>query len=105
MNGQLRFDFARSPIEPSHEADAAWQLRAYAHALNFIEPLAPGTPLTTEQVREYAEAQGLPDPKDKRTWGAVLPRAASAGLIAKKGRTYARDPKVHFNIVTDWVRL
>lgn len=105
MNGQLLFDFARKPIEPSAEADAAWELRAYAHALNFIESLPPGSPLTTEQVREYAEARGLPDPRDKRKWGSVLPKARTAGLIAKAGITYAKDPKVHFNIVTDWVRL
>lgn len=39
----------------------------------------------TEAAREYAEAQGLPAPTDKRAWGHIAQRAARSGNVESIG--------------------
>lgn len=56
----------------------------------------------SEEPRQYAESRGLPDPPDKRAWGAVMLRAARAGYIRKIGYAQANDPRVHGSINTLW---
>jgi hypothetical protein len=58
--------------------------------------------ITSEQVRQWAEKDGLSAPPDGRAWGAIMRRAAKEGLIRKIGWTTATDPKVHCNPVSLW---
>ena len=55
---------------------------------------------TTEQVR--AANQELPEPPDKRAWGAVVRKANRAGIIRSHGWTRAESTTVHGMVVTLW---
>ncbi len=80
-------------VEPGWNELALEYVRVYAKA---------NRQLRGEMVRIYAENRGFPLPPDKRAWGAVMMRAAKAGLITKLGWTTAVDPKVHKNPVSLW---
>jgi hypothetical protein len=73
------------------------------NALAFVKAYAQlHQHLTGEYVRFFAESQGLPAAPDNRAWGAVMIRAARAGLIEKDGWTTARDPKGHCHPIAQW---
>jgi hypothetical protein len=74
-----------------------WTSEAYRSLLYFIE-LHRGD-FTAEDVREFA---CVPEPPDRRAWGAVLVRAAEAGLIHRVGFKPHRDPKRHKGISSVW---
>lgn len=62
-----------------------------------------GKPFLIEEARAYAEAHGLPDPPDARSWGAVARRAAAKNRIRKTGFAPAASsnasPKVQWEYV------
>jgi hypothetical protein len=60
---------------------------------------------TTEDVRGSPAALALPEPPDRRAWGAVTRRAVAARLVCHNGYVKAKDPKVHDNAVTLWRSL
>jgi hypothetical protein len=55
---------------------------------------------TTEQVR--AAFENLPEPPDRRAWGAVVRRAKKEGLIHPHGWVRAQSLSVHGMVVTMW---
>lgn len=55
---------------------------------------------TTEQVR--AAFEDLPEPPDKRAWGAVVRKAKKEGLIQPHGWVRAQSLSVHGMVVTLW---
>ncbi len=96
---QLRDAGMQQAIDHADSEAPAWGERAF----RFVKAFATmNLRITSEGARKYAERCGLPFPPDKRAWGAVMIRAARAGLIAKIGYTTALDPKVHCNPVTLW---
>lgn len=82
----------------------SWSDVAFAHLKVFVLRRARGATFTAEQIREHADKQGFRSPPDRRAWGAVMLRAARAGLIRKNGWTIATDPRVHCNPVTEWCK-
>jgi len=55
---------------------------------------------TTEQVRQaYPD---LPEPPDKRAWGAVPRLAQREGVVTPHGWVRASSPTVHGMVVTLW---
>ncbi len=78
-----------------------WSDRAEVLARQYLAAVT-GQRITGERIRQHAEAQGLPNPPDKRAWGSVTMRLARAGLLRKVGWTTASDPKVHCNPVSEW---
>lgn len=108
---QLSIDFSRKDLAEqgaqlaADHADAViedWQDRAFYLLTEFCRHHAYGAQLTSERIRQYAEKQGLPNPPDKRAWGAIMLKAARKNLIRKIGWTTANDPKVHNNPVSLW---
>lgn len=90
--------------QAAEHADAVedrWTDRAYAF---LVQHAKEHTFFTVEQVRMRV-AGILPDPPTSRAWGAVVLRAARAGIIAKNGHAEAEDPAVHCNMVTLWRSL
>jgi hypothetical protein len=55
---------------------------------------------TTEQVR--AAFEDLPEPPDRRAWGAVVRKAKKEGLIQSHGWVRAQSLTVHGMVVTLW---
>lgn len=107
----LASEGARQAVRGANRAAAAadsaapgWQQQAFdALSLFAAARKQQGvTNLTSEAVRVYAEARGLPAPPDKRAWGAVMMRGKREGLLVKAGWITAEDPKVHANPVSLW---
>ena len=55
---------------------------------------------TTEDVR--SACQNLPDPPDKRAWGAVPRIAKKDGIVSAHSWTRANSQTVHGMVVTLW---
>ena len=102
----LRDEGMRQAVEHADAVHGNWSERAMDMLKDYLEllryGLGEGQQFTSEMVREYAEQMGLPDPPDKRAWGAVMVKAARAGLIVKKGWTTSRNPKVHCSPTSLW---
>jgi hypothetical protein len=94
----------KTAADHTNAVHANWTDAAYALAVVYLNGLAPGAFVRTEQIREYAEGRGLPNPPDKRSWGYIPIKARNAGLVRSNGFTTAADPKVHCNPVTQWVK-
>lgn len=71
-----------------------WSERAYRWFVIYARTHAE---FMSEQAREYAEANGLPAPSDKRAWGGVAQRALREGIVERIGYAPAnssnRSPK------------
>jgi len=81
-----------------------WSEIAYAALETYARGAAGfGVLFTAEDVREWAEEQGLPTPTEQRAWGGIFQRASRAKLIEPTGVfVVARDPKVHCNNIRQW---
>jgi len=55
---------------------------------------------TTEQVRQAFP--NLPEPPDRRAWGAVPRIAQKEGIVVPHGWVRANSPTVHGMVVTRW---
>jgi hypothetical protein len=110
MSEQLHIDFTAARIarddgmaRAANHADQvvpSWQERALAFLRDYA---ASHADFICEDVRQYAEARGLPTPPDGRAWGAVMMRGARLHIVGKTDRVRcAADPKVHMNPCTLW---
>ena len=98
----LRDEGIQRAIDHADRVESEWSDRAYGMLVRYARQKGSGAKITSEAVRNHAEWFGLPTPPDKRAWGAVILRAARAGVIHKAGWTTANDPKVHCNPVSLW---
>ncbi|PYJ10800.1 MAG: hypothetical protein DMF06_05185 [Verrucomicrobia bacterium] len=78
-------------------AGGDWFDRAYS---GFVEFAVGHHQFKTEDARHVAERRGLPPPPDKRAWGHVARRAASAGVVRCVGRQPGMD--AHGSDVATW---
>lgn len=101
---QLRDIGIQRAVEHADAEIPSWSDIAFDNLRMFLR-YAPDSQFMGEDVRGYATTRGLPDPPDKRAWGAVMLRAARAGLIRKIGYAHAKDPKVHRSINPLWERV
>lgn len=79
---------------------ADWSSTAYFMLRAFVR--RHEATFTTEKVRTWAHAKGLPVPPDGRAWGSILRRAAQEGLIRKLGYRQAEGRACHMHPVTLW---
>lgn len=86
-------------VEHADRVEPQWSEQAYALALEYAQRHPS---FTTEQIREYALARGLPPPPDGRAWGGVLARLAKTGRIQKVGYTPSANRKAHLRPVVVW---
>jgi hypothetical protein len=59
----------------------------------------------TNELREWAEQNGLPEPPTRMAWGSVMVQAKKKNLIEKMGFTqgiYPDRPNTHMQTVTMW---
>lgn len=57
---------------------------------------------TCEQVRAWAEENGVPAPPDARSWGGTFQRASRAKLITKIGYIQGEGAQCHKGVKTLW---
>lgn len=79
-----------------------WSVRAASLFAEFVS-LHPGESFMTEDVREWAEAIGLPKPPDRRAWGAVAIAAKRNGLVRSLGYAPQKSANAHRAPKTLWV--
>jgi hypothetical protein len=80
---------------------SGWSDKAFHLLCEFIK----FTPrFRAEEARAYATEKGLEDPKSKRAFGAIILRAARAGLIKKTGHESVTNPKAHKAFAAVWER-
>jgi len=99
----LRDEGIQRAVDHADREIESWSDRASDMLLSCARARGKGAEITSESIRNYAEFHDLPPPPDKRAWGAVMLKAARAGVIKKVGYTTANDPKVHCNPVSLWL--
>lgn len=105
---QLDLNLRRSSRERGHAAAklcadkadrvrAQWTRTALQAVRCFLMTIGTNSFLT-EDVRDYASAQGVDDPHDGRAWGHVMQRAKREGIAVPIGYAAAKSsngsPKV-----------
>jgi len=102
---QIPLDFDTLPIHIETTTSTRWSEIAWMHAQAYLAGLSSGTPVTAERMRIVAEEHGCPVPVDRRAWGGVINRAASARLVVKTDdQVRATLRNVHRQLITQWVR-
>lgn len=84
-----------------------WVEHAYAAACVFTDLSkwagAPGADFLAEDIRAFAEANGVPRAPDERAWGAVILRLSRDGVIRKTGEYRPmKNPASHCNPKAVW---
>ena len=77
-----------------------WNRMAFEAFVRYVN--AVSEPFMTEDVRNYAEALGMPEPPDKRAWGAIAMKAKRAGLIVSLGYAPQQSVNAHKAPKTLW---
>lgn len=67
----------------ANRVESEWTGQAIGLLVAFAKDC--GRPFLVEEARAYAEAKGLPQPPDARSWGAVIRRAAAKRRVRKVG--------------------
>jgi hypothetical protein len=82
----------QAAIDHADDVQQGWSERAFA----MLEAYARTHPeFMTEEARVWAHEQGLPQPPDKRAWGAVAQRAARTGVLGLLRYQKTRIPPAH----------
>lgn len=84
----------------ANAASRDWSEQAYAAVAHFA---AQRIDFRAEQVRADAEQHGLPAAPHNRAWGAVISKAARAGLIRRVRFAPCDNPKAHSCHVSVWI--
>ena len=82
----------------AEHAGQAWQVLAWSALMEYIKRDRSGH-FTCEDVREV---MGVPEPPDRRAWGAIMLRAARQGLIQRAGFVEHRERSRHCGISILW---
>ena len=61
------------------------------------------TPFLCEEVRLYAEANGLPQAPSNRAWGGIILNAKKIGWIKHLGYSQVKNPRAHMANASLWV--
>jgi len=74
-----------------------WSDAAYGYLLGYPEKY-----FMCEDLRAYAESQGLPAPSEPRAWGAVVARACRNKDIDAVGYEACKNPRSHKRPARVW---
>lgn len=91
-------------VDHANKETPSWSDRAVELFLAYCQE-NKGANFMTEDVRWYAEALGLPEPPDKRAWGAIAVMAKRRGLIRSNGYAPQKAVNAHCAPKTVWVAL
>lgn len=110
MNNGLQLDIFSARMERDKGMDHAvghanrvlpgWQDKAYKLLLEFLSN-HNGT-FMVEEVRSYAALTDFPLPPHARAWGAVISRAAKAGIVQRVGYEKTKNIKAHRTPASLW---
>lgn len=75
---RARDEGMRHAIDHADSRELNWSNRAYDL---FVQYACLHGEFMTEDVREWAEQQGLPQPPDRRAWGAIAAIARRRGVV------------------------
>lgn len=90
-------------IDHADRKEPGWSDEAFAVLEKFVaKARRQGEDFTSEQVRDYSESSGLPEPPDHRAWGGVFVRAVRAGLIEHAGFDTSANPRAHSRPINKW---
>lgn len=85
-------------INHADEVAPGWSVDAYRFLLTYMRTHSE---FMGEEVRVASEGI-LPDPPDKRAWGAIMVRAVKSGLLVRKEYRSVTNPKAHRSICSVW---
>ena len=91
-------------VDHADKVTPSWSDRAVELFLAYCQE-NKGKTFMTEDVRWYAEALGLPEPPDKRAWGAIAVIAKRRGVIRGNGYAPQKAVNAHCAPKTVWVAL
>jgi len=91
-------------VDHADKVTPSWSDRAVELFLAYCQE-NKGTTFMTEDGRWYAEALGLPEPPDKRAWGAIAMMAKKRGVIRGNGYAPQKAVNAHCAPKTVWVAL
>jgi hypothetical protein len=94
-------DGAQRAADHAEDENPGWQDAALDYVLK-VARLRPDAPFMIEDVREFAEAQGLPPPPDARAWGAVALKAKRAKIIVRDGFGFTTRGPAHAHPRSVW---
>lgn len=83
----------------AESVDEGWGEKAYQFVRGFA---AQRIEFRTEEVRRYAEQNGLAVPPSARAWGGIIGRAVKSGLITSVGYVNCKNPSAHRCPVRVW---
>jgi hypothetical protein len=99
---QENADAAIARVGKSAEQKTPGWLDQAVEYIRAYSSVSTRTSFMTEDVREWAEAQGLPCPPDKRAWGAAVRTATRRGLIEMIGYGAQRSSNCHRSPKSIW---
>jgi len=95
---ELRDAGIQQAVDHADQVKENWSEDAYNFLLGYL-PFVDT--FMTEEVREAAEGM-IDEPPSKRAWGAVILRAAKAGLIHRVGYKQTNNKKSHKTPASLW---
>lgn len=96
---------AQRALDHADRNEIDWSGRAWGLLLDYVRRLRirdADKRFMAEEVREWAQGQGLPKPPDPRAWGALFSRARRAGWITSAGYTESKNKQAHCRPTQLW---
>lgn len=98
FGAQLRNSGMNQAETHANHLHHGWSHEAYS----FLEGYARINPTFMAEDVRTASAGVVPPPPSKRAWGAVIVRAAKAGIITSLGTRKVKNPRAHCANATLW---
>ena len=103
FSGPTRRDIGMAASLASAERKTpTWTQQAIKHAIDFIY-LKPQ--FMCEDLRAFAEQNGLSPATNHRAWGSVIISLVRAGLIRRVGYAPVNNPAAHCTPAAVWERI
>lgn len=102
LSRKYRDEGIKTAIESAGEE---WLMKATEHFNRFLDGISDGRFFLTEQVRMYANENGLPAPPSERAWGGVTNKMKRSGRIIACGYSSVSNPKAHATPATLWRKV
>ncbi len=104
LGRKRRDDGMKQALDHANAVNNQWQVQALTFFFRYCLEHRNES-FMTEDVRWWAEESGLPEPPDKRAWGAIANIAKRRGLIRSIGYAPQKATNAHCAPKTVWVAL
>ena len=74
-------------------------------AVGYIRKYPNNEPFRIEEVREWAEGQGLTQPPNNYCWGNMAKVLRKLGITKRVGSDTAQSDKCHGSVVGQWIMI